>query len=273
MSLSSAGVKSLWLLGVALLLAGCVGAAVARQTFKVTPGVTGGGLRMEQDAVPGSRTAVAGTAVPQIQLARAAAPVGSGGLSSLDETASIGLMDVMRASDQATLAPLLPGMLLAPGCTWAGLATALDEPVDEHGNRLLHLAARSGNRFAAWALTEMGANSQLVNHGGETPLLALRCRDRETREAMIAQLQSRDPALALLAAADHILTSSPAHSEQVLTVPPPTNGVFGEEAPQAARSAEDGADDATEEQPVLSLRVSFRVQSLPLGVLSVIIRR
>ncbi len=121
------------------------------------------------------------------------------------EIANIGLTAMMQMYDQATLAPLFPGIAVWPQWIAALLVPAINEPVDEHGNRLLHIATRSGNQFAAWGLMNMGADPTILNRRNKTPLQTLRCRNRSVHAAIVACLQRRENSVAIiLAAAEHV---------------------------------------------------------------------
>ena len=98
-------------------------------------------------------------------------------------------MKLLREYDQATVAPFFPGMLVMPRWMCLVLLRVLDEPVDEHQNRMLHIAARSGNHFAAWALMDLGADPHVMNVAGQTPLQSLRCLDPATRQAIAVCLR------------------------------------------------------------------------------------
>ncbi len=109
---------------------------------------------------------------------------------------SLDIVEIIRNYDQLTLAPLFPGMSTCPASMMPALTPLINEPLDEHGNRMLHIAARSGNRFAIWSLMQMGADESLLNSGQQTPLMALRCSDQTTRDAIIACLTRQDSTIA-----------------------------------------------------------------------------
>lgn len=109
---------------------------------------------------------------------------------------SLDLLEIMRHYDQQTLAPLFPGISTCPASMMLALIPLINEPLDEHGNRMLHIAARSGNQFAIWSLMQLGADASLLNSGQQTPLMALRCSDQTTRDAIIACLTRQDSTIA-----------------------------------------------------------------------------
>ena len=87
------------------------------------------------------------------------------------DLASLGIREMIRDYDNARLAPVFHGMALAPKLTWrCFMYAAANEPIDEFGNRMLHISARSSNAFYAWCLMESGANPYLTNIDRQTPI-------------------------------------------------------------------------------------------------------
>ncbi len=82
----------------------------------------------------------------------------------------------------------MPEMVLVPSWQYACLRPILDAPADAYGNRLLHIAARSGNREAVELLLELGAQPNQQNLMGQTARDVLKCHDGVSRFSMIASL-------------------------------------------------------------------------------------
>lgn len=150
------------------------------------------------------------------------------------ERAAPGLEEVMRQYDQEVLSGWFPGLATCPRWIVASMTPLIDEPVDECGNRMLHIAARSANQYAIWGLMQLGADASILNDGRETPLQVLRCSDRSAREAIIACLQGQDVQLAsLMADAQH----RPPHAGAVADVVEQTLNRFLTMAVQAGNMA------------------------------------
>ncbi len=102
------------------------------------------------------------------------------------ETATISVPEMIRKADNLRLAPIFQGMVLAPKLAYdVFLAASVDCAVDECGNTLLHLAARSGNHLYTWCLLEHGADPMQVNAGGQTVLQTVNCAPGQLRTAVL----------------------------------------------------------------------------------------
>lgn len=115
----------------------------------------------------------------------------SAGLDLLEEEASmarVGLREYHQDLDRCILMVWMPEMMLVHSWQYECLRPMLDAPADAYGNRLLHIAARSGNREAVELLLELGARADEQNLMGQTARDVLKCHDGVSRFSMIASL-------------------------------------------------------------------------------------
>lgn len=94
----------------------------------------------------------------------AQSPTDPGGNSDVSPANQV----LVREDRRALL--VVPAIPLAPSGLQVGFRAIINEPIDEHGNRLLHLASRSGDLGALDQLLTLGATPGVRNHFGRTPL-------------------------------------------------------------------------------------------------------
>lgn len=111
----------------------------------------------------------------------------------LPRKADLDLRGMLQKFDERTMAAWMAGVTFAPVWTRISLMANCNEVCDEFDNRLVHIAARSGNYAALWVLMRNGADPDLMNMRKETSLQIVRSPDRTKRDFMIACLLQHTP--------------------------------------------------------------------------------
>lgn len=83
---------------------------------------------------------------------------------------TVPLAVALRESDEKHLSSILIGQMIAPQCLALAQRSQINSCLDEDEETYLHLACRSGDRFLIWLLLQAGANSNVANRFGESPL-------------------------------------------------------------------------------------------------------
>jgi hypothetical protein len=94
------------------------------------------------------------------------------------------------AEHDARSLAVCPSLLIAPPIIQLAFPSVIDLPIDEHGNRMLHIASRSGNLFALWQLLELGADTSVRNRFGKTPADVAFRRNSLVQQNVITALKS-----------------------------------------------------------------------------------
>lgn len=181
---------------VTVLIASCslLDFSAFEETFRRTTGIgssakaaNGGIARGTESGAEEKRT---NSGLRQ-QAEKVSSAVVSAGLDLMEEeaaTARVGLREYYQDLDRCILMVWMPEMTVIPSWQYTCLRPVLDAPADAYGNRLLHIAARSGNREALELLLELGAHPDELNLMGQTARDVLKCHDGVSRYSMIAAL-------------------------------------------------------------------------------------
>lgn len=65
---------------------------------------------------------------------------------------------------------VVPAMAMAPPLTQLAFTHAVNAPIDDLDNRLLHLASRFGDHHCVWLLLKLGADPNVTNGSGRLPV-------------------------------------------------------------------------------------------------------
>ncbi|MCA9064721.1 MAG: ankyrin repeat domain-containing protein [Planctomycetaceae bacterium] len=105
---------------------------------------------------------------------------------------SMDTQELIRQHDNRVLAAFCYPAMLTSGFQAAMMRAQAAEPIDEHGNTLLHLAARSGNYNATVILSLLQADPRVRNRFDESPADILQCGDSRTRNRIAAVLSTAE---------------------------------------------------------------------------------
>lgn len=193
---------SVSLISLSLALSGSFAINYALQPVKdnsvVTPQTLGPGESLRRPVMSSRQSEPAGMMVAPLDSEPSSLH------SWIPEKAGFDAREMIQHHDEATLAVWFPGLAFAPDWTWDVLITAADEPVDEFGNRLIHVAARSGNHPVVWVLMEHGADPDILNNFNEKAVDVVHCFDRRTRDAIVQCILRNHPhGLAMAIASFH----------------------------------------------------------------------
>jgi hypothetical protein len=86
---------------------------------------------------------------------------------------------------------ICPAMYFAPVSFRIAFRTTINDPIDDRGNRLLHIAARAGQVSAVWYLLEAGASPSVCNSLGRAPADVAYAGNAQAHDAIIAALTGR----------------------------------------------------------------------------------
>lgn len=126
-----------------------------------------------------------------------------------------------------TLSPVA-GMMFAPTCMQLAFSNIVNHPIDEHQNRLLHVASRSKEPFFNWMLLQLGASTSTRNRSGWLPLDFHRPGIREADDYITIALSPSSLSIQDIAvdrpkqSAAPAATSHPAQAKEISLLSPAT---------------------------------------------------